>query len=549
MVSKTLFLKNAVLIVLSTAFLMPILRGQKTSSATNSTLLPMANSHIHYFESALYHKDSSHFTAIKPFIPSDMNGLVDSMHNALLLRGSFAETTWAGRKLLNEDFITVQGKDFSFNLNPVVNFTIGKDNQWADATPYVNTRGVRLTGNIKEKFTFESIFQENQGVFPKYLDDFIQKKQVVPGYGGFKPYATAKNGQDFANVIGGIAYQPNPYFHFSFGQGKHFWGEGYRSLLLSDNTPNYPYFRIVTTFWKIRYINLWAQLLDNNRTTANGSFTRKYTASHFLSYNVTKRFNIGLFETVVYHDSTGNRGLDINYMNPIIFYRPLEAALGSSAGNVMLGLNMKYKLTNNQTLYGQFILDEFNSQYIRDKWWANKFGYQIGLKSFNTLIKNLTIQTEYNWVRPYTYSHGVTFQNYGHYNQPLAHPLGSNFKEWVTRFRYHYNRFYTEGGIMLAQQGRDTMNINNGTDIYKSYNDNKPRETGVELLQGIKTKTLFGDIKIGFLVNPVTNLRFEIGANIRKITPEKELPTLKSNTTKYIYVGLKTDLFNYYSDF
>ena len=55
--------------------------------------------------------------------------------------------------------------------------------------------------------------------------------------------------------------------------------------------------------------------------------------------------------------------------------------------------------------------------------------------------------------------------------------------------------------------------------------------------------------KVGFLVNPRTNLRLELGMTIRRITPEIEVGDLKSQTTKYYYFGLKTDLYNQYYDF
>ena len=51
-------------------------------------------------------------------------------------------------------------------------------------------------------------------------------------------------------------------------------------------------------------------------------------------------------------------------------------------------------------------------------------------------IRHLDLQAEYNSARPFTYSHASLFTNYAHYRQPLAHPLGSNFKEFVFIGRY-----------------------------------------------------------------------------------------------------------------
>lgn len=521
----------------------------QNSSTTSGTQVPMANSYTQYFEASLNRLDDTFFTAIKPYMPQETASRMDTAQEAQILRGGNFVYKWLGRKLFNEDLIAIKGDGFAFFINPMFNYSFGKDDNWQTQKPFVNTRGFRLTGNITSKFYYESEFYENQALFPKYVYDFIQLKKVIPGAGNTKNFTTAEN-YDFAYARGSIAYQPNKFFNFRLGNGKHFWGDGYRSLLLSDNAPSYPYFQIMTTFWKIRYVNMWAQMLDNTRIGYDGTYARKYVSSHFLSYNITKRLNIGLFESIIYGDSIGTRGLDVQFLNPIIFFRPIESSLNSYAGNIVLGLNLKFKLTNKQSLYGQVLLDEFSLQDIKryNEYWGKKFGYQVGFKSFHTFITNLTFQSEINWVRPYTYSHYKGLQNYGHYSQPLAHPLGGNFKESVTNIRYFYKRWFAEGRLMIATQGRDSLSKNYGSDIYEP-NESRPADFGITMLQGIKTKTLFGDFRTGFLVNPRTNLRLEMGITIRNVAPEKEVGALKNEKTKFFFVGLKSDLNNFYHDF
>src|SRR5690606_35515279 len=134
---------------------------------------------------------------------------------------------------------------------------------------------------------------------------------------------------------------------------------------------------------------------------------------HYLSWNVSKRFNLGFFESVVWSKSD-NRDFDINYLNPIIFYRAIEFETGQSAGNALIGLSGKYKWNDSVNLYGQFILDEFSINDIKagEKSWKNKFGYQLGVKYFNAFkVENLLLQAEYNRVRPYTYSYNTITLN------------------------------------------------------------------------------------------------------------------------------------------
>ena len=88
---------------------------------------------------------------------------------------------------------------------------------------------------------------------------------------------------------------------------------------------------------------------------------------------------MGLFESVVWAN-TNNRGFDMSFVNPIIFYRTVEFASSARTGNALLGLTTKVKWNNQINFYGQFLLDEFSLADMKagNKSWKNKFGYQLG---------------------------------------------------------------------------------------------------------------------------------------------------------------------------
>src|SRR5690606_20577986 len=122
------------------------------------------------------------------------------------------------------------------------------------------------------------------------------------------------------------------HFNFQLGRGKHFLGNGYRSVLLSDFAPAYPYFRINTNVWRLQY-NVWYTMMYDV-SAANQiqrHFRQKWGTFHYLSWNVTESFNVGLFENIIWRGSDTNqaRVFDVNYLNPVIFFRPVEYSLGS----------------------------------------------------------------------------------------------------------------------------------------------------------------------------------------------------------------------------
>ena len=231
---------------------------------------------------------------------------------------------------------------------------------------FTNTRGFIVEGDLGKKISFFSSFAENQSIFPNYIDAHIRDNRVVPGQGYARDFK--ETGFDYAMSSGYVSYRANKMFAVQFGHGKHFIGDGYRSLLLSDNSFNYPYLRIQTTFWKVQYTNLYTEFQDINYFLNNGldnydqmGYAKKYMSAHYLSINATKKLNISLFESVIWrmNHAPGSNGFDVNYLNPIAMLRPIEFSV-NSPDNVLVGLNAKYKLPFSSYFYGQLVLDEFS---------------------------------------------------------------------------------------------------------------------------------------------------------------------------------------------
>ena len=284
--------------------------------------------------------------------------------------------------------------------------------------------------------------------------------------------------------------------------------------------------------------------------TVDGAFGTKYMATHYLSWNATKKLNIGFFESVLWAD-TNNRGFDINYLNPVIFYRAIEFSTGSRAGNALIGLTGKYKINSDINVYSQLIIDEFSSKDIfgSSNSWKNKLGYQLGVKYYDAFkVKDLMLQVEYNQVRPYTYSHDELLLNYGHNNQSMAHLWGANFREVIGIARYRYGRWFGTAKLVYGQRGLDTGDgVSYGGDVFVD-NDLRPSDTNINLLQGNKTDVLIGDLRLGYLVNPATNLKIFANVTQRNFSPATSPAGFREGTT-WINLGFRTDLFNWYFDF
>ena len=458
---------------------------------------------------------------------------------------------WWLRKLFYEHLVEVTHPDYTFNFDFLPDWQIGHEFDEVIKTTWLNTRAFQIDGSLGKKLKFYSFFSENQGIYPNYLQQYIANNQIVPGQGQAHPStqtSVGANVADFANSEAYICYAVNRYIDAELGYGRNFIGDGYRSLLLSNGTLSYPYLKIEAHAGRLHYTAMWAQMIDQLPiATLDTAYGRKNAVFHYLDWRVTPSFKIGFFENVIYRNvnvDKSYRGFDWAYANPLVFLRPVEYALGSD-DKMSLGLNSSYGFKH-ITFYGQFLLNEFNAKDFlsNNGSYRNKYAYQIGGKCINWLgIKNLTFLLEFNTATPFTYSARIPTLNYAHYNQPLAHPLGGNFREIVNRINYQWKRWETNIELLYAYYGLDKNGFNYGHDIYKPYT------TAVQLYgnyigQGLSTTLYYGDIKSAYLINPKTNLRLELN-----ITYRDETNTEFKHRDFFFSIGLRSSFRTFYYDF
>lgn len=525
----------------------------------NSQLnIPFTHSYYARFDDEMNAIGTNSHTGAKPFVYSDVARYYDIKAE----KESLAKETssWLGKKIFNEHLVEVQGKDYWFTVDPILDLQVGKDTEADFSSTWNNTRGINIQAGLGKRFNLTASVYESQGRFADYFNQFAESLKafgpdpaIIPGRGIAKSFKD--NSYDYPVAEAYLSYTPADFLNIQFGHGKNFIGDGYRSLLQSDVSSPYPFLKLNATFWKIKYTSTWMWLKDvRDEVIEDKAFLTKYMANHYLSWNVSKRLNIGFFESVVWSDSNG-RGFDVNYLNPIIFFRAIEFQTGQGAGNAILGLSSKYKWNNKVNLYGQFILDEFSLSDVKagDKSWKNKYGYQLGVKYFNAFdVDNLLIQAEYNQVRPYTYSHNTQILNYANFNQPMAHLWGANFKELLLIGRYNYKRWFGDAKFIVGKRGfdfnTDEDSFSYGGDIYRDYND-RNADTGIEIGQGNKTNSFMTEIQAGYVLNPTTNLKVFTNIIYRDFNPDAITASTQDSNTLWFSIGLRTDLFNWYNDF
>jgi len=273
--------------------------------------------------------------------------------------------------------------------------------------------------------------------------------------------------------------------------------------LISDNAYNYPYLQTSILKKKWQY-HFWYSDLRVLERMPKGSvpeslFKRKSGNFYYLNYLPHPRVELGVFESVIWQewdDIKGSLPFEGKKLIPIIGLYHLLSKNSYSR----LGLNGKIKISNQMSFYSQAF------------WSENSKGNQFGLSYFDMMVKNLTIQLEYNTSK-YTLDTLISnLRDYYHFNQSLAHPLNDEFEELVFIINYRYNRWLSQAKIITQMEGDNDRTII--------------------------------DLQTSLLLNPKVNMNLTIGWIYRE-----DLKLTQNQKTQWIYLAFRTAIGNKYYDF
>ena len=218
-----------------------------------------------------------------------------------------------------------------------------------------------------------------------------------------------------------------------------------------------------------------------------------------------------------------------------------------SPDNAMLGMNVSWTALKGVQLYGQFLLDElrFSEFFGGNGWWGNKYSVQAGFKYLNALgVQRLDLQGEFNSSRPYTYSHFNIENSFTHYNQPLAHPFGANFREMIGIVRYRpTQRLFICARLIHALKGDNRPGENWGSNPLLTYNT-REQEYGNEIGQGNRSTILLAGLDISWMCFHNAFLDLKLLSRTREGADSST-----NQTTRVISAGFRMNLWPANNDF
>ncbi len=442
--------------------------------------------------------------------------------------------------LFQKHLIEIKGDDYYLYIDPVLNMSIGRNmTDTITRNLFQNTKGVFVQGGFFENFSFGFSLFENQARFNPYENQYysaigerypqadstyLAQNAVIPGGGRTKPFKG--DAFDYASSAGYFSYSPVKYIQITAGNNRQFIGDGYRSVLLSDNSFHAPYFRVD---WKLhpkfRFSYYRAKQINLLRRPASGSveanYEQKAYSVNYFTYMPNENWSFSLFES-----GQWSRGDSVTSTKAHpLFYNPVPFASGLILKNKnevvsLIGLNVGYQLAKNHRLYGQFAMNDFNS---------NKLAGQLGYRGYNYFgIGDFMLQVEYNYVAEKTYEADNRRLNNVHFNLPVAHSKGNGFQEFLVRTNYEYKRMYVDvlsTYYLLSNYSNESL-----LPVYETLVKNS-------------NQILYTSVEIGYRFNRKMNLMIFGNWTYRTETNSSLLGT------NSFQVGIKTGFTNQYKDF
>jgi len=192
--------------------------------------------------------------------------------------------------------------------------------------------------------------------------------------------------------------------------------------------PAYDHFDMQFKFGQFQLEMLAGQLGSEK---LNGIRILRNIAGHRLTWlSKNKKLMAGLGEMIIY---TGeNRGFEWQYMNPAIPYvfsaleSNVESSLGGDNDNSIIFATMRYVLKSNISVYGEFIIDDFQ---VDDNNLQNGLGYKIGIDgAIEVGERSVTYEMEWTRINSWTYIHHGEFTNWQNRGHSLGYPYGPDLQ-------------------------------------------------------------------------------------------------------------------------
>ena len=337
------------------------------------------------------------------------------------------------------------GKDWMYQKKAINIFGFG-------VSSYITNR------NWKLKFDYLQIGllgNVNQSIFnfsPKQSYAYLDQSKDADGF--WTEYIDTK-----------LSYNNNN-FIIELGKFNRHWGNGNRSLYISDKAPSYPQIGLkyklnqkLSYFYFHGFLN--SNIPDSSRSLYyKNNFSQRSIsiprniAAHRIEWKPNDKFIFNFNESVIY----ATRSIDIYYLIPILPFYPIENYIGDT-DNIQMGVDILFKINELQKMYVSFFMDEFTPEWIFKSKNHNWFGWQFGYSMKGLIWKKSELQIEYNWTDQRIYMHKYEINDFYNHQHPLGFWAGPHAEELLFNYVVNFGDRFLKFHFSKTKRGLNTREM------------------------------------------------------------------------------------------
>ncbi len=228
------------------------------------------------------------------------------------------------------------------------------------------------------------------------------------------------------------------YLKLKFGRDQMQIGYGPIKSIIDNNSPEFDYLGMNIDYDFFHFSYFHGKLLGESYfqpDSIQGGINvvaEKYIGYHRISFDVTKKFNFGAGEMIIY----GDRPLDLSYLNPFTFYKSVEHS-GQDRDNSFLFFDAVDRSIEGLKIYSTLLIDDVDFGKLGTGWYGNQTLFDIGIFSSNLYdILPMDFSFEFTTVDPYVHTHRTANSNFTNFGYNLGSILKPNSEMYNINLNY-----------------------------------------------------------------------------------------------------------------
>lgn len=394
------------------------------------------------------------------------------------------------------------GKDWMYQEKAINIFGFG-------ISSYINSTNWKLTFDYLQIGLLGNVNQNLFNFSPEQSFAYLDQSKDADGF--WTEHIDTKFSYDYNNFI------------IELGKFNRHWGNGNRSLYISDKAPSYPQIGFKYKLnQKLSYFYFHGFLNSNIPDSSRSSYYKnnfsqrsinipRNIAAHRIKWKPNDKFIFSFNESVIY----ATRSIDIYYLIPILPFYPIENYIGDT-DNIQMGIDILFKIAELQKIYASFFMDEFTPEWVFKSKNHNWFGWQYGYIAKDIIFKNSEMQIEYNWTDQRIYMHKYDINDFYNHSHPLGFWAGPHAQEILFNYSTNFGDRVLKFHFSKTQRGLNTREMveDNYKDMQlKRYDEGYEERTLVSI--GFRTPSIIKELKCSIDLNYVNfkNAGFSISNN------------------------------------